>query len=73
MQKIDLLVASRCNLFSQSLAVYQKSLLDFWTKTSHTMNGVAEAFKGYQYFEFNLLKVSCGVLVLVLLLGCDSM
>ena len=57
MQKIDLLVASRCNMFSHVLATYQSTLLHFWAKTSRTMSAVAESFKGYQYFEFNLLKV----------------
>lgn len=56
MQKIDLLVASRCNMFSHVLATYQSTLLHFWAKTSRTMSAVAESFKGYQYFEFNLLK-----------------
>lgn len=57
MQKIDLLAASRCNMFSHVLANYQTSLLHFWAKTSRTMSAVAESFKGYQYYEFNMLKV----------------
>ncbi|XP_052235659.1 islet cell autoantigen 1-like isoform X2 [Dreissena polymorpha] len=56
MQKIDLLAASRCNMFSHVLANYQSSLLHFWEKTSHTMTAVAESFKGYQYYEFNIIK-----------------
>ncbi|KAL8571844.1 hypothetical protein ACOMHN_033371 [Nucella lapillus] len=58
MQKIDLLAASRCNMFSHNLATYQSALLLFWQKTSTTMAAVAETFKGYQYYEFNMLKVS---------------
>ena len=58
MQKIDLLAASRCNMFSHVLANYQSTLLHFWSKTSRTMSAVAESFKGYQYYEFNMLKVS---------------
>ena len=57
MQKIDLLAASRCNMFSHVLANYQSTLLHFWSKTSRTMSAVAESFKGYQYYEFNMLKV----------------
>ncbi|ESP01919.1 hypothetical protein LOTGIDRAFT_225030 [Lottia gigantea] len=56
MQKVDLLAASRCNMFSHVLANYQTTLLHFWEKTSRTMSAVAESFKGYQYYEFNLLK-----------------
>ncbi|XP_070569600.1 islet cell autoantigen 1-like isoform X13 [Ptychodera flava] len=55
-QKIDLLGASRCNLFSHTLATYQNTLLHFWEKTSRTMSAVSESFKGYQYYEFNMLK-----------------
>ncbi|XP_070185416.1 islet cell autoantigen 1-like isoform X3 [Littorina saxatilis] len=56
MQKVDLLAASRCNMFSHVLANYQSTLLHFWKKTSRTMSAVAESFKGYQYYEFNMLK-----------------
>ncbi|CAH1789275.1 unnamed protein product [Owenia fusiformis] len=56
MQKIDLLAASRCNMFSHVLANYQTSLLQFWEKTARTMSAVAESFKGYQYYEFDMLK-----------------
>lgn len=56
LQKIDMLSASRCNLFSHSLATYQQAWLTFWEKSSRTMNAVAESFTGYQYYEFNMLK-----------------
>ena len=55
-QKIDMLSASRVNLFSHSLALYQKGWLAFFEKTSQTMNAVSEAFTGFQYYEFNILK-----------------
>lgn len=55
-QKIDLLTASRCNMYSHVLAAYQKTLLDFWAKTSKIMSAVAESFKGYQYYEFTVIK-----------------
>ncbi|UJR08435.1 hypothetical protein I4U23_012705 [Adineta vaga] len=55
-QKIDLLTASRCNMYSHALATYQKALLVFWEKTSKTMSAVAESFKGYQYYEFTVIK-----------------
>ena len=56
MQKIDLLAASRCNMFSHALIMYQNTLVTFWDKTSKTMNHVNNGFKGYQYYEFNYIK-----------------
>ncbi|KAF6039049.1 ICA1 [Bugula neritina] len=58
LQKVDLLAASRGNMFSHALAAYQNTLLSFWKKTSKTMSAVSETFKGFQYYEFNMLKVS---------------
>lgn len=56
--QIDLLSASRSNLFSNTLVPYQDELLQFWEKTARTMSAVLESFKGYQHYEFKLLKVS---------------
>ncbi|XP_033728069.1 islet cell autoantigen 1-like isoform X3 [Pecten maximus] len=56
MQKVDLLAASRCNMFSHVLANYQSTLLHFWEKTSRTLSAVAESFKGYQHYEFSIIK-----------------
>ncbi|XP_033101671.1 islet cell autoantigen 1-like isoform X2 [Anneissia japonica] len=55
-QKIDLLGASRCNMFSHTLVAYQNSILHFWERTSRTMSAVQESFQGYQHYEFNMLK-----------------
>ncbi|RXM30421.1 Islet cell autoantigen 1 [Acipenser ruthenus] len=55
-QKVDLLGASRCNLLSHVLTTYQTTLLHFWEKTSHTMATVHESFKGYQPYEFAMIK-----------------
>lgn len=55
-QKIDMLCASRCNMFSHALVLYQNNLANFFEKTAKTMNLIAENFQGYQYYEFNLLK-----------------
>ncbi|KFV43317.1 Islet cell autoantigen 1, partial [Tyto alba] len=55
-QKVDLLGASRCNLLSHVLTTYQATLLHFWEKTSHTMAAIHESFKGYQPYEFTMLK-----------------
>lgn len=56
LQKVDLLAASRCNMFSHVLATYQNALLSFWEKTSSTMVNVAESFKGYQHYDFIVVK-----------------
>ncbi|PAA82641.1 hypothetical protein BOX15_Mlig012631g1 [Macrostomum lignano] len=56
MQKVDLLAASRCNMLSHVLALYQDTLMQFWAKTSRTMSAVADSFKGYQFYEFSMLK-----------------
>nr|CAH8866944.1 unnamed protein product [Trichobilharzia regenti] len=56
MQKVDLLAASRCNMLSHVLVGYQNTLLVFLEKTSHMMVAVAESFRGYQYYEFSVLR-----------------
>lgn len=55
-QKIDMLCASRVNMLSHSLTMYQNGLLAFFEKTADTMNAVSDVFVGYQYFESNLLS-----------------
>uniref|UniRef100_A0A0K2T6C0 Islet cell autoantigen 1, 69kDa [Taeniopygia guttata] n=1 Tax=Lepeophtheirus salmonis TaxID=72036 RepID=A0A0K2T6C0_LEPSM len=56
LQKVDLLAASRCNMFSYALILYQDALITFWEKTSRTMAHVNETFKGYQPYEFSYIK-----------------
>ncbi|XP_076033809.1 islet cell autoantigen 1-like protein isoform X2 [Oratosquilla oratoria] len=56
LQKIDLLAASRCNMFSHALIVYQNNLITFAEKTSKTLNNVVLNFKGYQPYEFQVIK-----------------
>ncbi|XP_028516595.1 islet cell autoantigen 1 isoform X2 [Exaiptasia diaphana] len=56
MQKVDLLSASRCNLLSSTLAAYQQAMLKFWENTSKSMSQVAEQFKGYPVYQFQMLK-----------------
>jgi len=55
-QKVDMLSASRCNMFSHVLVNYQRTLILFWQKTAKTFGAVAETFKGYQHYEFNIIK-----------------
>lgn len=46
LQKIDLLAAARCNMFSHGLIVYQDNMATFWKKTSNALQTVSEAYKG---------------------------
>lgn len=56
LQKVDLLAASRCNMFSHALIMYQNALILFWEKTAKTMNHVHDSFQGYQDYEFTYIK-----------------
>ena len=54
--EIEWIVLCSSNMYSHVLAAYQKTLLLFWAKTSKTMTAIAESFKGYQYYEFTVIK-----------------
>lgn len=56
LQKIELLAASRCNMFSHALILYQNNLITFSEKTAKTLNSVASNFKGYQPYKFHVIK-----------------
>ena len=56
LQKVDLLAAARCNMFSNALIMYQDSLVAFWRKTAKTMGHVDTSFKGYQPYEFTYIR-----------------
>lgn len=56
LQKVDLLAAARCNMFSHALILYQNSLLQFAEKTEKTFKSIANSFKGYQHYEFSVVK-----------------
>ena len=55
-QKIDLLAASRCNMFSHALILYQNAIITFSEKTAKTLNTVASNFQGYQHYNFTVIK-----------------
>ncbi|OBS80729.1 hypothetical protein A6R68_21066 [Neotoma lepida] len=55
-QKVDLLGASRCNMLSQSLTTYQRTLLRFWEKTAQMMSQIQEACAGFHPYDFLALK-----------------
>lgn len=46
LQKIDLLAAARCNMFSHGLIVYQDNMAAFWQRTSSALSTVSEAYQG---------------------------
>jgi len=56
LQKIDLLAAARCNMFSHGLIVYQDNMENFWQRTSNALTTVSEAYEGYQPYEFTFVK-----------------
>ncbi|KAB7503310.1 Islet cell autoantigen 1 [Armadillidium nasatum] len=56
LQKIELLAASRCNMFSHALILYQNNLITFSDKTAKTLNNVASNFKGYHPYKFHVIK-----------------
>ncbi|XP_049959332.1 islet cell autoantigen 1 isoform X1 [Schistocerca serialis cubense] len=56
LQKVDLLAAARCNMFSHALILYQNSLLQFAEKTSKTFTTISNSFKGYQHYDFCVVK-----------------
>uniref|UniRef100_A0A8C6QCJ4 Islet cell autoantigen 1-like n=1 Tax=Nannospalax galili TaxID=1026970 RepID=A0A8C6QCJ4_NANGA len=55
-QKVDLLGASRCNMLSHSLTIYQRTLLGFWEKTAQMMSQIHEACTGFHPYDFVALK-----------------
>jgi len=55
-QKVDLLSASRTNLFSATLVPYQTELIKFWEKSSNCLAAVYENIKDHKHYEFKLLK-----------------
>jgi len=55
-QKVDLLCASRTNLFSNVLVPYQKDLTVYWKTSTQVLGGVLESIKDHKHYEFKLLK-----------------
>uniref|UniRef100_A0A8D8LMC4 Islet cell autoantigen 1 n=1 Tax=Cacopsylla melanoneura TaxID=428564 RepID=A0A8D8LMC4_9HEMI len=61
LEKVDLLSAARCNMFSHALILYQNSLLSFTEKSVQTFQQIATSFKGYQHYEFCVVKELTGL------------
>ncbi|CAB3247734.1 unnamed protein product [Arctia plantaginis] len=56
LQKIDLLAAARCNMFSHVLSNYQSSFVTFATKVSQTLVATADTMNATPQYEFCILK-----------------
>jgi len=56
MQKIDLLAASHCNMYSHVLAKYQTSLLVTFERIARRLTAVAESIQSCQYHAFSAVK-----------------
>nr|XP_012228070.1 PREDICTED: islet cell autoantigen 1 isoform X3 [Linepithema humile] len=56
LQKVDLLAAARCNMFSHALVLYQSTLLNFTKKSTQAYSTIASSFKGYQRYDFTVVR-----------------
>ncbi|XP_015595214.1 islet cell autoantigen 1 [Cephus cinctus] len=56
LQKVDLLAAARCNMFSHALVLYQSTLLNFTKKSAQAYLTIANSFKGYQHYDFMVVR-----------------
>ncbi|XP_014486232.1 PREDICTED: islet cell autoantigen 1 isoform X1 [Dinoponera quadriceps] len=56
LQKVDLLAAARCNMFSHALVLYQTTLLNFTKKSAQAYSAIANSFKGYQHYDFTVVR-----------------
>ncbi|XP_071878803.1 islet cell autoantigen 1-like protein isoform X1 [Bombus fervidus] len=56
LQKVDLLAAARCNMFSHALVLYQSTLLNFTEKSAQAYSTIASSFKGYQRYDFMVVR-----------------
>ncbi|XP_008546749.1 islet cell autoantigen 1-like protein [Microplitis demolitor] len=56
LQKVDLLAAARCNMFSHALVLYQTTLFNFTQKSAQAYSTIANSFKGYQHYDFMVVK-----------------
>ncbi|XP_026746522.1 islet cell autoantigen 1 [Trichoplusia ni] len=56
LQKIDLLAAARCNMFSHVLSNYQSSFVTFATKVAQTLLATADTMNAAPQYEFCILK-----------------
>lgn len=55
LQKVDLLAAARCNMFSHALTLYQQALIQHARRAQRAFAAVAKDVKGYQHYEFSVV------------------
>ncbi|CAG0903661.1 unnamed protein product [Cyprideis torosa] len=55
-EKVDILAASRCNMFGGPLQAYTDALIGYWEKVSGVHQKIALGFQGYQYYDFSVIK-----------------
>lgn len=56
LEKIDLLAAARCNMFSHGLVAYQVALMEFFTKTAETFTNTLAILSKEPHYNFTILK-----------------
>ncbi|XP_026480809.1 islet cell autoantigen 1-like protein [Ctenocephalides felis] len=56
LEKVDLLAAARCNMFSHALIPYQSSLLTFFSKCSQTLHSALISLNSEPKYDFCVLK-----------------
>ncbi|XP_060865857.1 islet cell autoantigen 1 [Metopolophium dirhodum] len=56
LQKVDLLAAARCNMFSHVLIFYQQSLQRFAESVAASFEHATKDFKQYQHYDFKMIK-----------------
>ncbi|XP_026471723.1 islet cell autoantigen 1-like protein [Ctenocephalides felis] len=56
LEKVDLLAAARCNMFSHALIPYQSSLLSFFSKCSQTLHSTLTSLNSEPKYDFCVLK-----------------
>ncbi|XP_035785606.1 islet cell autoantigen 1-like protein [Anopheles albimanus] len=56
LEKIDLLAAARCNMFSHALVGYQNAILQFAKKTDETYRNTLKSLAKDPHYSFSVLK-----------------
>uniref|UniRef100_A0A0A9WAR3 Islet cell autoantigen 1 n=2 Tax=Lygus hesperus TaxID=30085 RepID=A0A0A9WAR3_LYGHE len=56
LQKVDLLAAARCNMFSHALILYHNVMLQFANSTFEALHSIATSCNEHKKFEFNVVK-----------------
>lgn len=56
LQKIDLLAAARCNMFSHALVAYQAGVMEMFVKTNGTFAATIAALDKEPHYSFTVLK-----------------